>query len=85
MLNFQAKDELCSKLSKIIDFLSYYVKEKQAGKIREYFTKLHNFLNQMNNFDMSVIEEAIDEIDIENNMEIIDTTDRKQFKEVSKF
>lgn len=71
------------KLEKIKESLSVHLRGSK-GKISDFVEEIDTFLNQMNKFNMSTIEKAIEEIKQETNANITGAIDRKQFKEVRK-
>ncbi|XP_018563187.1 origin recognition complex subunit 3 isoform X2 [Anoplophora glabripennis] len=81
LLGFQSKEELSVKLSKVIDYLSPLINShSKQNKIKDFVNQLNTFLNNMNNFNMNDIEEAVLEIENEDNV-ITGQMDRKQLKE----
>lgn len=81
LLNFQSKEELCSKLHKIVEFLSNHVKITAKNKIGDIMQKLNEYINEMNNFDMEDMRTAVKEIE-EVDMNLHGSIGRKEFREV---
>lgn len=84
LLNFQSKEELCSKLEKIVDYLSNNVKSSAKNKIMDVIEKLNKFLSDINSFNMDDLEEAVNEIE-DVDVQLQGSSDRKQFREVNHF
>lgn len=82
LLNFQSKEELCSKLNKIIEFLSNHVKITSKNKIGDIMQKLSEYINEMNNFDMEDLTTVVQEIEEEVDMNLHGSIGRKEFREV---
>ncbi|XP_074034723.1 origin recognition complex subunit 3 isoform X2 [Leptinotarsa decemlineata] len=80
LLGFQSKGELSSKLNTIISYLERKISGNTKNKIRELSDKLKMHLNNMNDFTMEEMEEAVNEIESSNRMDL-GSFDRRQFKE----
>lgn len=82
-MGFQSKEELSAKLSKIVNYLSPFIKDSnKPNKIKDFVSQLNTYLNEINNFNMNDIEEAVLEIENEDNV-ITGQMDRKELKEVN--
>lgn len=82
LLNFQSKEELSSKLKKVVDFLLNHVKMSSKNKIGEIIHKLNEYISEMNNFDMDDLTTAVKEIEEETDVNLHGSIGRKQFREV---
>ncbi|KAJ8929297.1 hypothetical protein NQ314_018004 [Rhamnusium bicolor] len=81
LLGFQSKEELCLKLSKIVNYMSKLINDNvKQNKMKDVVDELSRYLDKMNNFDLDEIEEAVNEIENEDNV-ITGQMDRKQLKE----
>ncbi|CAH1117907.1 unnamed protein product [Phaedon cochleariae] len=80
LLGFQSMEELSKKLSKILDYLEDKILFKHENKMKDFYEQLESFVDSMNNFNMAEMEEAV--VEIENNEQVaLKSLDRKQFKE----
>ncbi|KAJ8918404.1 hypothetical protein NQ315_008100 [Exocentrus adspersus] len=80
LLGFQSKEELSAKISKIIEHVSSYLNNTgRSSKIEYFVNDLQCYLNSINNFNMTEIEDAVLEIEKEDTITV--QTDRKQLKE----
>lgn len=82
MLNFQSKEELCLKLKNIIEILSNNVKASVKNRIGDIIKRFTQYVDEMNDFDMTDLTEVVHEIEEEVDTQLHASTDRKQFREV---
>ncbi|KAG5885796.1 hypothetical protein JTB14_031513 [Gonioctena quinquepunctata] len=80
LLGFQSRDELSAKLSKIIDYLSVKISGNTKNKLRDLIDQLNTYSKSLNNFNMEEIEEAVEEIENNDGVDL-ESVDRRQFKE----
>lgn len=81
LLEFQSKDELCSKLEKIIDILSKYIKPSSVNKINIIRDRLKNYVRDMNNFNMDDLTLIVNDIEKDDD-KLQSSIGRQQFREV---
>lgn len=82
LLNFQSKEELCSKLKSIIDFLSNYVKSTANNKISDFMQTLSKYINNMDSFNMDDLTDVVNKIEEDVDINLQGSSGRKEFREV---
>ncbi|KAJ8948400.1 hypothetical protein NQ318_009908 [Aromia moschata] len=80
LLGFQSKEELTSKLSKIMKYVSSLLNDtNKPNKMKIFMDELNNYWNEINNLDMNTPEDKPHSVQ-EDNL-ILGQMDRKQLKE----